>query len=269
MDINLTTARPPVDSLYQAYVSSPSLSTLTPLMSTLHIHEHVYQLSDHLRSKLAWTSPTALLFFSPSHPSPAPSAPAQSLSPSPLPTGERPTISFAAVNVTSLEDELLSERIVKTFHVHLPPSQCPPSPRSLPTTSPSPLVVMSDWRTERNKMRGMGICSYSMRVLVHVPLALTADFPPSVASAALTLLSSDYASFLLVDGYDTDEGREGDGAEVAAAGGLLELLPVLMQMGKLSREEFVWLFSVLCTFPSDFAFDVLSDRLMKLKAIPT
>jgi hypothetical protein len=35
----------------------------------------------------------------------------------------------------------------------------------------------------------------------------------------------------------------------------------------LTREEFVWLLSVLCTFPSDFAFDVLSEALMRMKSL--
>ena len=267
VDINLTTARPPVDTLYRDYAASPSLSTLNPLLSALQVHQHVYQLSQHLRSKLAWASPSALLFFS----SPR-SSPASSSASPPLPDAEqaRSTLSVAAVSVSSLDGELLSERIVKTFHCHLSPTQFPTSSPSSPSPSPPPpVVVETDWRTERNKMRGMGVHSYSMRVLVHVPLQLTAEFPAVVASAASTLLSPDYASYVLVDGYDSDEGRVGvgRGQEGLAAGGLLDVLPVLMQMGRLSRDEFVWLLSVLCTFPSDVAFDVLSDRLTRLKHV--
>ena len=175
------------------------------------------------------------------------------------------------MNIASLEDELLSERIVKSFHLHIPhpapsPTSSPSSPSPSSTTSPSlPIIVESDWRTERNKLRGLGIFAYSIRTLVHVPLPLTADFPSSVSSAAApALLTPSYASFVLVDAHDSDV--EGQGGGVGGeGGGLLEALQVLMGMGRLSREDFVWLLSVLCTFPSDLAFDVLSDRLLKLK----
>ena len=273
-DINLTTARPPIASLYSDYSASPSLSTLNPLISALHIHQHVYQLSNHLRAKLAWTSPTALLFFSDptQHPSSSPSpSPSSSLASSPpIHAIDHPTISFVALNIASLEDELLSERIVKTFQLHIPHHSPPSPPSSSPSSTSSPfspsqpIIVESDWRTERNKLRGLGIFSYSIRTLVHIPLPLTTDFPSAVSSTASHLLSPSYASFVLVDGHDTDR-VGGEGGVEGEAGGLLEGVQVLMGMGGLSREEFVWLLSVLCTFPSDVAFDVLSDRLLRLQ----
>ena len=63
---------------------------------------------------------------------------------------------FAAVNVMRLEDELLSERVVKTFHVLLADQRPPHSPSSS-SSSASSIIVESDWRTERNKLRGMGV----------------------------------------------------------------------------------------------------------------
>ena len=264
MDVNLTTHRPAIAAAYAAYTSSPSLVTLQPLLSTLTVHQHLYQLSDHLRTRLAHGSPTAVLFFS----NASPASDTRSALPSSAVTDAasvstssvRPTISFAAVSVASLEGELLSERIVKTFHILPPASAAPaPSPSSPASSAALPLIVESDWRTERNKLRGLGVFSYSIRVIVHVPLPLTADLPSAVSSAASTLMSPQYASFVLVDAHDTGT------TPGMAEEGLMDALPVLMQMGRLSKEEFVWLLSVLCTFPSDFAFDVLSEQLMKLK----
>ena len=71
------------------------------------------------------------------------------------------------------------------------------------------------------KLRGMGVFAYSMRVLVHVPLRLTADFPSTLAATATTMLSPSYASYVLVDCHDTGPVPE------VEAGGLLDVLPVL------------------------------------------
>ena len=244
VDINLTVNRPPIDALCAAYVQSPSPVTLKPLLSTLTIHQHLYQLSTHLRTKLAATSATARLFFSPNNSTPADG------------TKSTPAISFTAVNVQQLDDELLSERIVKSFNIqpHTPPTPTPTTDTATPAASPSlPIIVESDWRTERNKVRGMGVESYSMRVLVHVPLPLTAGFPSSLASAASVMLSDEYASFVLTDSYDT--------GVVMRDAELVGVLPVLMGMGELTEKEWVWLMSELCVHPSDVAFDVLSAAL--------
>jgi hypothetical protein len=266
VDINLTANRPPVDSLYAAYTASPSLSTLNPLLSTLQIHQHVFQLSQHLRTKLNHASATAQLLFSAANSSSTPSSSSSTAGsiPPPSPPARGSAISFTAVSVTSLEDELLSERIVKTFNIHLPQrQQQSSSPSSSSSSSPSsalPCVVQSDWKTERNKLRGLGIFSYSMRVIIHIPIPLTAQFPSSLASAAASsVLSPAYASFVLTDVHDAGTGLMDSE--------LLDVLPVLMHMAALSRREFAWLLAVLCTFPSDPAFDVLSDTLMQLKPI--
>ena len=238
VDVNLTANRPPIDALFAAYHQSPSLQTLTPLLATLNIHQHLFQLSSHLRVKLSAASATASLFFSPTHSS-------TSASPS---TSSHATaaISFAAVSVQQLDDEVLSERIVKTFTVQ-------PHSVSPATAITEPIIVESDWRTERNKVRGMGVHSYSMRVLVHVPLPLTSGFPSSLSSAASILLSPDYASFVLTDSHDA--------GVVMRDAELVSVLPVLMGMGGLTEAEWVWLMSVLCVHPSDVAFDVLSAAL--------
>ena len=235
-DINLISNRPPVDALLSAYAQSPSAQSLTPLLATLGVHQHLYQLSAHFRTKLSPASATAQLFFAPSSSS---SSPADTHKASPA------AISFDAVSVVQLEDEVLSERIAKTFCV------APPTAASS-TAKPPPIVVESEWRTERNKVRGMGVQSHSMRVLVHVPCALTAAFPVRLSSRA-TRLTADYASFVLTDSHDAG-GLESD-AE------LMSVLPTLMSMGGLSRAEWVWLMADLCTFPSDVAFDVLSAAL--------
>ena len=236
-DINLIAHRPPVDALLAAYAQSPSAQTLTPLLATLGVHQHVYQLSAHLRAKLSPASATAQLFFAPASTSDA-AADAAAATP--------PAINFDAVGVQQLEDEVLSERIAKTFCIQ------PPTAAS-PTAQPPPIVVESEWRTERNKVRGMGVQSHSMRVLVHVPNALATAFPASLSSRATTLLSEEYASFVLTDSHDAG-GLQSD-AE------LLRALPALMGMGHLSKGEWAWLMADLCTFPSDVAFDVLSAAL--------
>jgi len=248
VDINLTANRPPIDALFAAYLQSPSQQTLTPLLATLNIHQHLFQLSSHLRTKLSAASATANLFFSP----PANStATTQSSSGSGRPTA---AISFSSVNVQQLEDELLSERIVKTFTVQ-PSHSTTATTATTATTDSLPVIVESDWRTERNKVRGLGIHSYSMRVLVHVPLTLTVAFPSSLSSAASILLSPQYASFVLTDSHDS--------GVVARDGELVGVLPVVMGVGGLSEAEWVWLMSVLCTYPSDVAFDVLSAALAR------
>ena len=241
VDINLTANRPPIDALFAAYLQSPSQQTLAPLLATLNIHQHLYQLSSHLRTKLSAASATANLFFSPPL-----STTSTTTSPNSSQTTTTAAISFSAIAVQQLDDEILSERIDKTFQVQPHPP--------LPASS-LPLIVESDWRTERNKVRGMGVQSYSMRVLVHVPLQLTADFPSSLSSAASILLSSEYASFVLTDSHDA--------GEVMRDSELVGVLPVLMGMGGLTEAEWVWLMSVLCTYPSDVAFDVLSAALAK------
>ena len=251
VDINLNANRTPIDALSAAYLQSPSLHTLTPLLATLTIHEHLYQLSNHLRAKLSAASATASLFFS----APANTTAAVTASATEPANSSRATaaISFEAVSVQQLDDELLSERIVKAFHIH--PTTTPTATRAATANVAGslPIIVESDWRTERNKIRGMGIHSYSMRVLVHVPLPLTADFPSSLSSAASLLLSPQYASFVLTDSHDA--------GLVMRDVELVGVLPVLMGMGGLSEAEWVWLMSMLCTHPSDVAFDVMSAAL--------
>ena len=243
MDINLTANRPPIDALFAAYLHSPNQQTLSPLLSTLTIHQHLYQLSNHLRTKLSPASATANLFFSP---------PSNTTSTSSQHHPTTASISFSAVSVQQLEDEVLSERIVKTFYIH--PTLLPTTTTTASSSSP-PIIVESDWHTERNKVRGMGVHSYTMRVLVHVPLPLTAAFPSSLSSAASILLSPEYASFVLTDSHDA--------GVVMRDAELVGVLPVLMGMGTLTEAEWVWLMSVLCVYPSDVAFDVLSAALSR------
>ena len=239
VDINLIANRLSVDALLTAYRQSPSTQTLTPLLATLGIHQHLYQLSTHLRTKLSPASATAKLFFAPA---------STSSTHSDASTASPAALTFEAVSVQQLEDEVLSEHIVKTF-CHQPPSA------AAPTSKPLPVVVESEWRTERNKMRGMGVQSHSMRVLVRVPQPLAAAFPASLLSASSTVLSSEYASFVLTDSHDA--------GGVARNEELVAVLPGLLGMGGLTEAEWVWLLSDLCTFPSDVAFDVLSAALEK------
>lgn len=148
-------------------------------------------------------------------------------------------------SVVSLDDELLSERIEKQFLIgHQPFVSADDHIGSLlARESPvgaSHVRMHFAWRVERNKIRGMGVDSWTAKLV-----ATTVDANGADGEERVVLKANDCVEDADMELFDQ----------------FCEEIGLSTPERPLPLADRVWFISYLCSHPSDFAFDAISRAL--------